>query len=305
MQNKLMPLDRAVSEYIRDGDSVVLGACLESCIPFAVAHELVRREVRGLNIIAPISDMCSDLLIGAGCVAEITGAWVGNVSGGLGHNYRRAVEDQSPNPIRIHDHSNFSLGMSLFGGAYGMPFVPVRSLLGSDILSSNPQFQLVEDNQEVRPYVRVPPLNPDTAVLAVQRSDKEGNCHYWGNLGVMQEAALASEKVILVTEELVDSSVIASDPNRVPFPGFRVDAVCLVPGGAHPSPMTGCWKRDHDFFNEYHRQSRNQKGFREWVKEWVMEPKDHQAYIRKLGNDLEKLKIRETSPSFPVNYASQ
>ena len=84
-----------------------------------------------------------------------------------------------------------------------------------------------------------------------------------------------------------------------------MDAVCHVPGAVHPSPMTGCWKRDNDFFNEYHRQSRNLKGFREWVKEWVIEPKDHQAYIRKLGSNLEKLKIRETSPSFPANYAAK
>ena len=300
-----MSLQAAVSEWVRIDDSVVLGACLEACIPFAVAHELIRQEIRGLNLIAPISDMSTDMLIGAGCVTEVTGAWVGNVSGGLGHNYRRSIEKGIPHPVKINDHSNFSLGMALNAGAYGMPFIPVRSLLGSDILQSNSGFKVMEDEESRSSYVRVPPINPDVVFLSVQRSDEEGNCHFWGNYGVLQEAALASKKIILLTEELVESEVIQSDPNRVPFPGFLVKAVCHVPGAVHPSPMTGFWKRDHDFFNEYHRQSRNQKGFREWVKEWVMEPKDHQAYIRKLGNDLEKLKIRETSPSFPVNYAAK
>ena len=137
MTKKLLPLNEALETHIHDGDSVVLGACLEACIPFAATYELIRRRLRKLHIIAPVSDMSTDMLIGAGCVNEFTGAWIGNVSGGLGHNYRRGCEKGVPQSLLVHDHSNFSLGMALFAGAYGLPFVPISSLLGSDLLLSN------------------------------------------------------------------------------------------------------------------------------------------------------------------------
>ena len=304
MPSKVMTLSRAISTHVCHDDAVVLGACLEACIPFAAAHELIRLEFRGLNLIAPISDMATDMLIGAGCVGQVTGAWVGNVSGGLGHNYRRSVEQGVPHQVKVHDHSNFSLGMALTAGAYGIPFIPVRSLLGSDLLRSNSTFQVQEDEQSATSYVRVPSLNPDVALLSVQRSDEEGNCHFWGNLGVLQEAALASKKIILITEELVDREVIESDPNRVPFPGFLVKAVCHVPAAVHPSPMTGFYKRDNDFFNQYHQQSRNREGFLEWLDDWVLNPANHEHYLDKLGVSRKDLQIKGIRLSEPVNFAA-
>ena len=120
---KLLSLSTAIATLVHDGDSVVLGAGLETAIPFAATYELIRQGKRRLDMVAPISDASTDMLVGAGCVAAITGAWVGNVSGGLGHNYRRAAEKGVPNAIAVHDHSNFSLAMSLLAGAYGMPYV--------------------------------------------------------------------------------------------------------------------------------------------------------------------------------------
>ncbi len=121
MSDKLTTLGQAVAELIRDGDSVVLGACLEPDVPFAAAHEIIRQGKRDLDVIAPISDASTDMLIGAGCVGRVTGGWVGNVSGGMGHNYRRAFEVGQPRPVAIRDHSNLSLGMALMAGAYGLP----------------------------------------------------------------------------------------------------------------------------------------------------------------------------------------
>src|SRR5260221_2710929 len=211
MQDKLIPLERAVGDHIADGSSVVLGACLEPMIPFAFTHEIIRQGKRYLEVIAPISDASTDMLVGAGCVARVTGAWVGNVSGGLGHNDRGAVEQGVPHRVAVNDHSNFSLGMALLAGAYGMPYVPLRSLLGSDILKSNPAFR-VQDNPLApgEPVVLVPPLTPDVALLAVQRSDRFGNSHYWGSTGVSQEAAMASSRVILLAAEVVAPEGITS-----------------------------------------------------------------------------------------------
>jgi glutaconate CoA-transferase subunit A len=309
MEDKLRSLTEAIGECVGNGDSIVLGANLEPNIPFAAAYEMVRQGRRNLHIIAPISDMAADLLIGAGCVGEVSTAWVGNVSGGLGHNYRRAVEHGIPRSLRVHDFSNFSLGMALMAAAYGMPYAPVRSLLGSEILASNPAFRVAEnpfaDSESPEPVALVPPLKPDVAILAVQRADRHGGSHVWGNLGVAQEAALAAERLILLTEELVDPGVIASDPNRVLFPAFRVSAVCHVPAGAHPSPMTGVWKRDTEFFDEYHRCSREVEGFREWLDEWVIGLPDHAALRHRLGQRLEDLRIRSHAFSAPANFAAE
>ena len=145
MIDKLADLGDAIAEHLRSGDSIVLGACLEPDVPFAATHEIIRQGLRDLNVIAPISDASTDMLIGAGCCTEVTGAWVGNVSGGLGHNYRRAYEKAEPHKLTVHDHSNFSIGMALMAGAYGMPYAPMRSILGSDILRSNPEFRLAEN----------------------------------------------------------------------------------------------------------------------------------------------------------------
>jgi glutaconate CoA-transferase subunit A len=306
MKDKLISLKNAIATLVRDGNSLVMGACLEPNIPFAATYEIIRQGKRDLNVIAPISDASTDMLVGAGCVAQVTGAWVGNVSGGLGHNYRRAIEKGEPRPLKVNDYSNFSLGMALFAGAYGIPYVPVRSILGSDILKSNPTFRLAENpfGESCEPLALVPALKPDVAILPVQRADRFGNSHHWGNSGVAQEAALAAERVIVLADEVVEPEVIATDPNRVLFPGFRVAAVCHEPAAVHPSPMTGCWKRDNDFFHDYHARSRQRDGFLAWLDEWVLSTPDHTAYREKLGPRLEELRIKGQAPSAPANFAA-
>jgi len=304
VKDKLVPLRAAISDHLDRGNAVVLGACLEPDIPFAATYEIIRQEIRGLNVIAPISDASTDMLIGAGCVSEITGAWVGNVSGGLGHNYRRACEVGEPGPVTVHDHSNFSLGMALLAGAYGMPYLPMRSILGSDILQSNPQFRRAENpfSETREPVILVPPLQPDVAFLPVQRADRQGNNHHWGNRGLVQEAALAAGKVVLLADEIVAPEVIASDPSRVLLPGYLVTAVCHAPGGVHPAPMTGRWRRDNAFFEAYHRESRTRDGFLAWLDEWVLGVPDHAAYRAKLGAQFDDLRIADSAPAATTHY---
>jgi glutaconate CoA-transferase subunit A len=149
-------------------------------------------------------------------------------------------------------------------GAYGISYLPVRSILGSDILASNPGFKQTANPfaAEHDPVVLLPPLNSDVAILAVQRSDRTGNCHLWGSSGVTTEAAIGAARIIVVADEIVASEIIASDPSRVPFPGWQVSAVCQVPAGCHPSPVVGRWWRDNAFLNDYHQRSREMEDFR-------------------------------------------
>lgn len=307
MQEKLMDLKEAVTAFVKDGDSIVLGAALENAIPFAATHELIRHGLKGLNMVAPISDISTDMLIGAGCVTEVTGSWVGNVSAGLGHNFRRAAEKGEPHPIKINDYSNFTIGMALFGGAYGLPYIAVKSLLGSDILKSNKQLQLADNpfTDGPDPVVLVPALKPDVAFLCMQRADRFGNAHYWGSYGLTQEASIAAEKIIVLADEIVGAEVIASDPGRVVIPGFGVNAVCHIPAACHPAPLIGRWQRDNEFFHEYHQQTRDPDDFQKWCDEWVRDLPDHAAYRDKLGPRLEALRIKGEVLSAPANYAAE
>src|SRR5436305_11460421 len=181
----------AVERFVPDGASVAMGTCLEPLIPFAAGHELIRQRRRELELIGPISDALFDQLIGAGCVRRVTAAWVGNVSEGLGHCYRRASENGVPRAIEVHDHSNFSVSLALWAAAWNVPTLPTRTLLGSDILRTNPD--LSADGG----LVNVAAVRPDVAIVHVQRADGLGRAHAWGPLGISEEAGLAADRVVV------------------------------------------------------------------------------------------------------------
>src|ERR1051325_4608289 len=241
--DKVRSLHDAIAADIQDGMSIAMGCGLESLIPFAASHEIIRQKRKDLTLIGPISDMQFDQLIGAGCVKKIIASWVGNVAAGLGHNYRRAAESEIPNAIEIEEHSNFTIGLGLHAAATGLPFLPTRTVRGSDF-SKGPQFAAVSCPFTGEEFLAVRAIQPDVAILHVQRADSTGNAHVWGNFGVMREAAFAAKKVILTCEEIVEHQVILSDPNRTLIPGFLVSSVVRVPFGPFPSPTQGYARRD-------------------------------------------------------------
>jgi glutaconate CoA-transferase subunit A len=301
--SKLMSLREAVERFLPDGSSVVAGTNLESLIPYAAGLEIIRARRRDLTLIGPISDILFDILIGAGCARKLIVAWAGNVSQGLGHNYRRATEEGLPHRIEVDDQSNFSICLGLKAGALGLPYLPTRTLLGTDILHRSCSLRPSASPFDGSPLVLVPALVPDVAILAVQRADAEGNAHQWGHLGVTAEAALASRRIILLAEEIVDAEVIRSDPNRVLVPGFRVSAVVHEPGGCHPSPVSGCYNRDHAFYEEYHRETRTREGFGAWLQRWAYEADSRPAYLARLGAARwSALAKRASRLAAPVDY---
>jgi glutaconate CoA-transferase subunit A len=282
--DKVRSLHDAVAADVEDGNSVAMGCALESLIPFAASCEIIRQKKKNLTLIGPISDMQFDQLIGAGCVRKIIASWVGNVAAGLGHNYRRAAEAGIPQAIEIEDHSNFTIGLGLQAGATGLPFLPTRTVKGSDF-RSGPQFASVRCPFTNEELLAVRAIRPDVAILHVQRADAQGNAQAWGNFGVMREAAMAANKVILTCEEIVDHELILSDPNRNVIPGFVVSSVVLEPFGSHPSPTQGYVRRDDNFYFEYHKATRSREGFEEWLQKWVLGVDDHRAFLKLLGAD--------------------
>ncbi|MGH9594055.1 MAG: CoA transferase subunit A, partial [Bryobacteraceae bacterium] len=242
----------AIAQFVPDGSSVLMGAQLEQMIPFAAGHEMIRQGRRGLTLCGPISDALFDQMIGAGCVEKVFAAWVGNVSAGLGHNFGRAIDHGKPRALEMVDYSNLTFALALHAGALGVPFLPTYSTFGSDLLKKNQNLEEFASPVSDEKLVAVRALRPDVAILHVQRADRFGNAHLWGNLGVAVDGARAARCVIVVAEEIVEPEVIASDPNRTLIQGFTVSAVVHEPFGAHPSPVQGYYGRDHEFFGDYH-----------------------------------------------------
>src|SRR5438876_6512348 len=301
--SKLTTMTDAIAHYVPDGSSVAIGLALEPFIPFAASHEIIRQQRHNLTLIGPISDILFDQLIGAGCVEQVKAAWVGNVSEGLAHCYRRAVEQSIPRAIVTEKHSNFSIGLALLAASLGVPYIPTRSLLGSDLPRQNPTFRQQLSPLDGSPLLLVPAVQPDVTIIHVQRSDVDGNAHLWGSLGVSEAAMLAAHDVILVAEEIVSREVILSDPNRVLGPSFKVRAVVHEPWGAHPSAVSGYYNRDHQYYHEYHVGTHTVDGFQQWLDEWVLNVPDRAAYVAKLGEERGRsLGVKEHRYAAPVDY---
>ncbi len=303
--NKVMGMAEAIARYVPDGASVAMGLTMETAIPFAAGHEMIRQGKRDLTLIGPTSDALFDQLIGAGGVATVIAAWVGNTTTGTGDAFRRAVEQGVPRAIEVRDHSTFTLALALTAGSLGAPFIPTRSALGSDLSSTNTD--LIERinplNELGEPLLLVRALQPDVAIVHVQRAAADGGAHLWGSLGVACEGALAARHIILIAEELVAPAVIRSDPNRVLVPPFRVSAVVHEPGGAHPSPMLAHYRRDGPFFEAYAAAARTQEGLQSWLDEWVRAVPDRRTYLARLGEARwAALRAGQALLAAPVNY---
>src|SRR5271168_4436496 len=302
-ESKLLTMRDAIARHVPSGSMVLLGAQLEQMIPFAAGHELIRQGRRDLTVVGPISDILFDQMIGAGCVSRVMAAWVGNVSAGVGYCFRRAVEQVVPRKIEVVDYSNLTMALALHAAALGVPFLPTYATLGSDLLKKNGNLREFSSPVSEEKLVAVRALRPDVAILNVQRCDAQGNAHIWGSLGVAVDGARAARKVIVVAEEIVEPSVISSDPNRTLIPGFLVAAVVHEPGGAHPSPVQGSYGRDHAFFSEYHEQTRKLEDFEKWLEHWVVRTADRREYLKQLGTPhFDLLAVREHALSAPADF---
>jgi len=299
--SKLRSMHDAVAEFVPDGASVALGLQLEQMIPFAAGHEIIRQKKCGLTLIGPISDILFDQIIGAGCVDTVVAAWVGNVMMGSAYNFRRAVEQDG---LKVFNMTNFTLALALQAGGMGVPFLPTKSGLGTDTAKGNHFFyQIFSPFEPKESLWAVRAINPDVTIVQVQRADEDGNAHCWGNLGVMLEGVRAAKRVIVVAEEIVEPSVISSDPNRTVIQGFLVNAVVECPHGAHPSPVQGYYSRDDDFYREYHARTKTREESEQWLDGWVYGVRDRQEYLNRLGTErVEALGVKQHAYAAQADY---
>src|SRR2546427_116170 len=295
--SKLMSMQDAVARNVRDGDVVVIEG-FTHLISFAAGHEIIRQRRRDLTLCRLTPDLIYDQMIAAGCAKKLVFSWAGNPGVGSLHAFRRAVEGQT---LEIEEYSHFGMVARFSAGAARLPFWTLRDYVGTDLPRANPRIRSVTCPYTGEALATVPALNPDVTIVHAQRADQEGNTQIWGLLGVQKEAAFASKRVIVVVEELVDESVIRSDPNRTAIPGMIVDAVVVEPWGAHPSYAQGYYDRDNEFYVAWEPISRDPAELRRYLDEFVYGVADRAAYLAKQPGLAGRLKAKQRQCT-GVNY---
>ena len=295
---KLVPLSEAIAEYVNDGD-VVYAAGFTHLIPFAAGHEMIRQGKKGLTLARATPDLIYDQMVAAGCARKVIFSYMGNPGVGSLRIVRSALEQGK---LEWEEYSHFGMITRLQAGASGLPFLPMKQTGATDLEKVNPNIQRIPDPFGGKEVIVVAALNPDVAIVHVQRADENGNAHLWGIIGEQKEAAFAAKKVILTAEEVVDESVIRSDPNRTMIPGIVVSAVSHVPFACHPSYAQGYYDRDNEFYLAWDKISESAEATKQYLDEWVYGVKDRNEYWQKLGAEVHKRLEVPKQMSEPINY---
>lgn len=292
-----MPMKEAISKFVKSGDTLFLSGTQHG-EPSAAIHEIVRQRIDHLEVISCLVAM-TGLLISEGLVDKI-------ITGFMMRNEKRSyalkkARNMGKFPL-IEETSHFGVALALMAGQMGIPFMPARCLLGSDLMKYNENLKTTRCPFTGETLAAVRAVVPDVGILHVPRADAEGNAHKWGSLGVDREGINGSQRVIVVTEKIVDSEVIRKNPNLTIVPGFRVNAVVEQPWGAYPLHLAGCYNGDIWGFMT---DTMGQEKYEAYLEEFVYGVEDWNAYLEKRkavkGDDyFEKLKIKTPVLSDPI-----
>jgi glutaconate CoA-transferase subunit A len=294
-------MKEAISNAVHSGDSVAIDG-FTHLISFAAGHEIIRQKLRDLTAIRLTPDLVYDQLIEAGAVKKLVFSWAGNPGVGSLHALRRRSQKDSLERLELEEYSHFGMVARLQAGSAGLPFWPLKNYRGTNIPDVNPLIKTIQCPYTGEELATVPALQPDVAVLHCQRADRLGNAQIWGLFGTQKETAFASKRVIVVAEEIVDTSVIRRDPNRTLIPSIIVDHVVHEPWGAHPSYVQGFYDRDNDFYVKWEDISKNPATYQDYLNEFVYGVKDRAAYVKKCGSQLTDRLAAKARMSEGVNY---
>lgn len=284
MKDKRMSLQEAVATYVTDGCLFAQGS-IDPRSPVAAAYEIVRQGKKDLHMVCQSSADIGELLIGMGCVRKVEAPYLWMSLAGSAHNYRRATEKSIPRHVETREYSNLAMAMRFVGGAIGVPFMPTKSMLGSDIIKANPDIKVMDDPFGSGQVVLVPSLQPDVAIIHVQRCDMYGNAQIWGVAVSDDYIARAAKKLIITCEEIIPTSEIRKIPNMTSIPAYCVDAVCHVPYGCYPFCSSGYYWADQPYRKASATASKTRDGFLAWVDEWILGLKNHDEFLAKVGQD--------------------
>ena len=266
---KVMPLDDALAEFLADGMTVAFEG-FSHLIPFAAAHEAIRQRRRNLDLVRMTPDLIYDQMIGMGCARRVVFSYAGNPGVGLLRRLRDAVENGWPGTIEISEHSHAALANAYVAGASGLPLAILRAYRGVDLPAMNRrEIRAVRCPFSGENLAAVRSVALDLAVIHAQKADRAGNVLVEGIVGVQKEAVLAAKSAIATVEEIVDD--LRAHPNACILPNWTLNAVCVVPGGSHPSYADGYYERDNAAYRDWDGISADRDRFSSWMRENVLE----------------------------------
>ncbi len=286
LRDKVMDEHEAVKRFIKDGDYIGVELYGTVRCPMSVIRELVRQGKKHLRF-AGQGLLELDFPLAAGLVDAMDITYVGYEVMGLSHILRRAAESGR---IKLVEWSNAAMSWRFKAAAMGVPFIPVRSMLGTDTLKYS-SAKVVKDPFTGIHVTLLPALILDVGIIHVHRADKYGNAQIDGISGFAFEMARASKRLIISTEELISTEEIQRYPERTIIPWFLVDAVVVAPFGSHPGEMCYCYERDQEHLVEFLKASETEETTQQYLQKYVYGPKNHQEYLDLIGRDrLEALK---------------
>ncbi len=282
LREKVVALED-IASFVRDGDSVGIGGSTMSRTPMALIWALIRARRKKLSCSRSITSSDGDLLFGSGVSDHIITSWFSQgILWGVSKVMRHHVETGK---ARFEEWSHLAMGMRFRAGAMGVPFMPIRSMLGSDVLRERPEAKEIDCPFTNEKLLLVPALNPDVALIHVQRCDAYGNAQMDGLQFMDIDLAMAANKVILSTERIVFNDQIRRAPDQTKIPFFAVDAIVEVPYGSAPHECYGVYEPMIKHM-EYYIELVNKEpvaGMKDYLDRFVYEPKSWAGFLDLIG----------------------
>jgi acyl CoA:acetate/3-ketoacid CoA transferase alpha subunit len=296
--NKVMTAAEAVGSLVTDGATLGIGGQTLGRVTMSLAHEIIRQGIKDLTLVGCSMSMSMDMLVGAGLVRR-TECGTGNLERiGTTMRWRRAIEEGR---LEVEDYSHLGMASRFLAGSLGLPFMPTKSMLGTDILNKksfegHKPFELIDNPWEPgEPVVLVPALNPDVSIIHAQKADPMGNVVIEGFTTHEVEMAKASNAVIVSCEELVATDAIRSDPDRTAIPYIYVDAVVVQPWGAYPTSTYRYYEQDEDHLRHYQSAARaGGEAYDEYLRKAVY---DHATFDDFLEREVGSARLDELRAS--------
>jgi len=288
LKDKLMSEREAVERFVHDGDYIGFELYGTVRCPMSIAREIVRQGKKNLRLAGQgLNEV--DLLVAAGLVEKMDITYVGYEVHGLSNILRRAAEGGK---LKLVEWSNAAMAWRFKAAAMGVPFLPVRSMLGSDTLRYSAA-KVARCPYTGLKLALLPALILDVGIIHVHRADRYGNCQIDGISGFALEMARASKRLIISAEEIIDTEEIRRYPERTVIPYFLVDAVVHAPFGSHPGDMAYMYDRDEEHLREFLEATKTEEGTQQYLEKYVYGVKDHQEYLELIGQArLEELRRR-------------
>jgi glutaconate CoA-transferase subunit A len=282
LREKVVSLEDAAS-FVQDGMKVGLGGSTMSRTPMALIWEVIRQRRKRLSVSRCIISTDGDLLFGSGVSDHIITSWFAQgILWGLSKVMRHHVESLGKN---YEEWSHLAVGMRYRAGGMGIPFLPTRAMLGSDVMTQRPEAKQIDCPFTNEKLLLVPALNPDVALIHVQRCDAYGNAQIDGLQFMDIDLAMAANKVIMTTERIVSNDQIRRAPDQTKIPFFCVDAVVEVPYGSAPHECYGLYEPMMKHMAAYVAQVNSDpiEGMRKYLEQYVYEPKSWNEYLSLIG----------------------